>query len=831
MDGGAQRVMAKTFVSQDGFNSGALSPFMAARTDVDRYRYGARTMENFIPMLQGPARKRPGTKYVHDLKEKCFLLPVVFSQSDAWILAFGDSVVKFFTDQGPVLESAQTITAMTNASPGVFTKNSHGLSVGDELYIPTLPGTIGIAGRILVVDTVPTANTFTLEDMWGTPLNTTSSGTYTGSGSFQRLYKIASPYPIADLFDATTGCWKVSWAQSVDVTYICVPGYQPRKLTRTSSTSWAFSAFEPKGGPFVGTDPDETVTVYSSHETGLSRTLTASIAIFEAGHVGSLFLLEKNLTEIVTSWEAGKTVAVGNVRRSQGHYYEDLSGTTTGTVTPSHTEGSRFDGDAGVNWQYLHSGYGWAKITAIGGGGTTATVDIIGRIPSGAVTSGNASTQWSHGAWSDTLGWPTHVCFFRERLWFARGTKLWGSVPSDFENFAERDAGVIADDSAIAIDIRQGYNDDIQWLVPSTDLLVGSEGNEFAVGEISTADPIGPGNIASLRGPGYGTRRVQPALVNDGVMYALPSGRVVRELRFAFESDGYVALNRTAFAEHITKGAVNQMLFAKEPESIVWQPCANGALIAMSFEREHNLLAWHNHVLGGSFSSGAPVSESGAVIPSPQGDRDELYLCVKRTINSATKHYLEFLAAHWDEATDDLADQYYVDCGLSDAANASTTIGGVEHLLGQTVSVLGDGKYLNQYTVSAAGEVTLASSAAPTVVHIGLPYTATLESMNLHRPDFLTRIRNVFVRFVSTVFATAGGATTTDHNTRQSWSRAVPWAFQGYVVGAAHPAQTRTIKIKNEGDHGREVFFQVTHDKPTACTVAGWMADSEGDKA
>lgn len=815
---------------QAGFNSGVLSPFMGARSDVDRYAYGARTMENFIPMLQGPARKRPGFKYVHDLKEKCFLMPLTFSQTDAWILAFGDSKVKFFTDQGPVLETAVPITSMTNASPGVFTRNSHGLAVDEEIYIPSLPGTTGIAERIFVVNTVPTANTFTLKDMWGTVLDTTSAGTYTGSGEFKRLYAIVSPYPIADLFDATTGCWKLSWAQSEDVTYICVPGYQPQKLTRTASTNWAFTDFEPEDGPFIGVDPDETITIQASAATGTGVTLTASSAIFTSDHVGSLFLVEKPLVDSTAAWEAAKVIgSTGLIRRSQGHYYSSGTTGTTGTVTPSHTEGSRMDGDAGVRWDYHHSGYGWVEITAIGGGGTTATVDVIGRIP--ALSVSGTTTQWSFGAWSDDAGWPTHVCFFRERLCFARGTKLWLSVPSDFENFAERDAGVIADDSAIAIDIRQGFNDSIQWIVPTADLLVGSEGNEFAVGEISTADPLGPGNIASLRGPGYGARRVQPALVNDGVFYALPSGRVVRELRFAFESDGYVALNRTAFAEHITKGAVNQLIFAKEPESIVWSPCANGALIAMSFEREHNLLAWHNHVLGGAFSSSFPVNESGAVIPSPQGDRDELYLCVKRTINGATKHYLEYLAAHWDESTDALSAQFYVDSGLSDAANASLTVGGLEHLIGQSVMALGDGRVSGPYTVSATGTITLSGSTPPTVLHVGLTYTATLESMDLHRPDFLKNIKHAFVKFVSTVFANAGGYTTTDRDTRKPWSRALQWTFQGYSVSAAYPAQTRTVKVDGEGEHGREVTFQITHDKPTACTVAGWMLDTEEAKA
>lgn len=808
-------------VTQYAFNSGELSPFLNARTDIDRFGYGARTMTNFIPMLQGPARKRPGTKYVHDLKEKCWLVSVVFSQTDAWILAFGDSVLKFFTDRGPVLESAKSISAITQASPGVITTGTHSYTTGDEVYLSSIGGMTELNGRIFVV-TVLSATTFSLTDMWGTAVDTSAYTAYTSGGSAQRLYKIVSPYSTSNLTDSTTGCCKLSYAVSEDVLYICVPGFQPRKLTRSASTSWAFSSFSPSNGPFVGTDPDETITVYTSAATGAGVTLTASSAVWASTDVGSIFSLEKKLTEVTTSWEAGKSISSGDDRRSQGHYYDALNSATTGTVTPSHTEGSRYDGDTGVNWNYLDSGYGHATITAFTNS-TSVTATVVKRFNAGSVGSGNASTQWSQGAWSDTLGWPTHVCFFRSRLWFARGTKLWGSVPDDFENFAERDAGEVTADSAISIDIRQGYNDDVQWLMPSADLLVGSEGNEFSVGEISTSDPLAPTNISSLRGPGYGCRRVQPALINDAVMYALPSGRVLRELKYAYETDGYQALNRSAFAEHITKGQINRMAFAKEPESVLWQSCADGSLIAMSYEREHQLMAWHKHTLGGSFSSGSAFVEDVAVIPSPDGDSDELYLCVKRTINGATKHYLEYLAAHWDEASDDDEDQYYVDCGLSSTTNSSTTVGGLEHLLGASVRVLGDGFDLGSFTVATRGLITLNGASAPTDVHAGLSYTAELESMPLHRPGPVLRFFSAMVRFVSTVYAKVGGSFSTDQDTRKTWGpREIGWTFSGYSVSSPVPAQTRVIKVKGEGGAGREVFFKVTHDFPTACTVAGW---------
>lgn len=821
--------MAKAALEQHAYNSGELSPLLAARFDVDRFAYGARTMRNFIPTLQGPARKRPGFAFVDDLGERRLIKRAVFSQTDAWILAFGDATLTFYSDDAPVLESNKTITAITQASPGVITSNSHGFTNGRRVYLASIGGMTQLNGRIFTIANV-TTNTFTLVDMWGTAVDTSSYSAYTSGGTAAQLYQIVSPYALADLRDAN-GCSLMSITQSEDVLYICVPGYQPRKLSRSASTSWAFSTLDQTGGPFIGADPDETITVYASAATGTGVTLTASSAIFNSDHVGSLFYLEKKLVDDTDTWEAGKAIgAIGDLRRYAGNYYAALNTGTTGTLSPTHTEGARFDGDGGVQWQYKNSGYGWCKITAIGGGGTTATVDVLSDFNTNSVTSSNPSTQWSFGSWSDDQGWPTYCFFFRQRLGFARDTKIWMSIPSDFENFREQLFGVVTTDSAIAIDIRIGQNDGIKWIMSASDLLVGTDGNEFSVGEISTADPLGPDNIASLRGPGYGSRRVDPALVNEGVMYAMPAGRVIRELRFDFSVNGYVALNKTAFSEHITKGAVNHFAYAKEPESIVWSSCATGALIGMSFEREHQLLAWHQHKLGGSYSGGDPVIDCIAEIPSPDGDRDELYVSVKRTINGQTKYYLEYLSAHWDESTDALADMTYSDAFLSSTGNTSTTVGGLEHLIGQTVTVLGDGKWLGEFTVDATGSVALSSSSAPSTLHIGLPYTATLESMNLNRPDFVAKIVNVFVRFVSSVYAKLGGYTTTDRDNRRAWGpRDMGFTFSDYVVGQPIPAQTRTIKAKNEGDHGREVYVELTHDKPTACTVAGWIFSSERD--
>lgn len=802
---------SRSLPNQYAMNSGELSPLLANRMDQARYAYGARRMRNFLPTLQGPARKRPRFSF---LAETCisssrpWIIPFVKSQTDSFLIEFSNSKCRFYTDNGQVLESAKTITGITQASPGVITSASHGLSNGDEVVIASVGGMTQLNGRNFIVANA-TANTFSLVDLWGVAVNTTGYGAYTSGGTASRVYTLASPYPASALTD-TDGTCLISYAQSQDTVYLCVPGYAPRKLTRSGPASWAFATLDQTGGPFETVDPDQTITVYASGATG-SITLTASSGIFNANHVGALFLLERKLTDTVTAWESGKSITSGNERRSQGNYYEALNSATTGTITPSHTEGARYDGDTGVQWQYKHSGYGWAKITSFISS-TSVNATVLSTIPSAAVGSGNASTQWAFGSWSADLGYPTHVCFFRERLCFFSGTKLWASVPADYENFSERDAGQITDDSAFSLDFRSGQNDEIRWAIPASDLLIGTSGGEKTIGEISTSDPFGPANAAVLEGPGYSSRQVAPIRVNDDIFYATSSGRMIRSLRFAFETDGYVSLNMVAFADHIAKGQVIQMAYCQEPQSVIWAACNDGSLVSLSYEREHELRAFALHSIGGS-----GVVESVARLPSPDGTRDTLYAVIKRTINGQTKRYIEFLEADWDPESDDVEDQKYADSGLTYDGTATTTITGLHHLEGATVKVLADGRYVGEKTVSSGG---FSLDVAAAKVQAGLSYTATLQSMSLTNPGVIARIVKFFARLYATIGLKAGPSESSLETVMETNTT---------LSGASAPF-TGTKRVERGGKHSREEegdgqFMTIVHDAPTHCTVTGLIAD------
>lgn len=75
-----------------------------------------------------------------------------------------------------------TITAITNADPGVVTAAAHGFSDGDEVELRDIAGMTEIDRRRFIV-TSSSANEFTLADHAGFGIDTTDYGTFTATGS------------------------------------------------------------------------------------------------------------------------------------------------------------------------------------------------------------------------------------------------------------------------------------------------------------------------------------------------------------------------------------------------------------------------------------------------------------------------------------------------------------------------------------------------------------------------------------------------------------------------------------------------------------------------
>lgn len=438
--------------------------------------------------------------------------------------------------------------------------------------------------------------------------------------------EVATPYLAADLR-------KIKYTQSADVLYIFCDGYQPRKISRTSDTSWSINTVTFIDGPYLSVNTTAT-TITPSATTG-AITLTASVALFASTDVGRLVRIKHSST-----WG-----------------YATITGFTSSTVV-----------NATVN-------------ETLGGTG--------------------AVTLWRLGTFSDTLGWPTVGVFNEERLVLANTSSypntVWGSVVGGFEDFQPTQTdGTVADDDAFTFQIADDQVNAVYWMSGGKILILGTSGGEYSMsgGSNSGNSPITPDNVTIKRESNIGSaNNVRPVRIGSSIVHLSPSSQKIRELSYDFSIDTYLSDDLNKFANHINKSGILEVSYTSEPDPILWCVMSDGTLNGMSYERQEEVVGWHRHQIGGTNVS----VESIAVIPKPDKKGDDLWLCVKRTINGTTKRYVEYMSDLFDAEEDGANSMWFVDAGIEYNGYKTTTLtpsavtgSGVTFTAGSSAFVVGD---------------------------------------------------------------------------------------------------------------------------------------------
>ncbi len=108
---------------QTSFASGELSPFNWGRSDRPEFAKGARTLKNFLISKDGPAVSRPGTLLVRESKPILLggytirLIPFVISDTESYVLEFGDLYIRFHRSGATVLSGGALATSPTTGTP------------------------------------------------------------------------------------------------------------------------------------------------------------------------------------------------------------------------------------------------------------------------------------------------------------------------------------------------------------------------------------------------------------------------------------------------------------------------------------------------------------------------------------------------------------------------------------------------------------------------------------------------------------------------------------------------------------------------------------------
>lgn len=742
--------MPKVSPIQSSFNAGELSPRLAGRTDFDKYRAGCHKLENMMPLVQGPAERRPGTHFVYTTKtqpDRAWLVPFSFNAEQSYAIEMGDRYARFYTQRARLLSA-------------------------------------------------------------GVP------------------YEITTPYLVADLTN-TYGSFRPSFVQSNDVVFWANSGYFPQMLERLAVTNWRFRSFGLTPGvgfrpsqvafqfPFRSFNSDPGVTLRANAATGAINLNATTGAPFAPWMVGLYLLIQSDHGSTVAAWEPGKVVGLGDERRVDSRVYTCTTFGTTGSVRPTHTEGKRFDGDPGAQWQFTHAGSGVCLLTGyVSGAQMTGTV--VMQIPGDCLGVANSTARFALQAWNSNDGYPTWCGFFRERLIWTRGPQLWLSQPGDFVNYAEFDAnGDVTDESAISLTLSSPAA--IRWGEETEQgLFLSTDDGEWIIAETNPSDPLSATNVHAKRQSRYGSSPMAGLQIGTAVLFAQRGGQKLREAMFAFQTSSFMSRNLAVLSDHVPKPGLIAMAFQQEPHAILWAGRKDGALVAFTYDREQDVYCWHRHPLGGRDVR----VESVVAIPSPDGTRDDLWLIVSRTIQGATRRNVEYLEPGF-ETGDDIVNAWYVDAGLGYQGSVPiTNLAGLDHLVGEEVYALADGAVQGPFTVGAGGTIMLTTAAARIIA--GLNYRSVLDTMRRDEgaadgtaQGKTKRVHKLFARFLNTVGGKFGP--------NESELDSIPMRDSSVPMGEAIPAFTGDVELDYPGTYEKDARICIVQDQPLPMTVVALM--------
>lgn len=801
--------MAKASPALTSFNAGEFGPTLDGRVDLAKYPNGCYRCENFIPLVQGPAQRRAGTRFVAEVKDsdkRVWKRRFEFSATQSYILEFGDQYIRFYALHGQVIDGGSPYEIATPYALADLTteEGTFALQIeqsGDVLYIagagkypPMTLTRLGPTNWVLA-EYAPKNGPWQEENtnkniiMWATgqlgEVTVHANADVFAATDVGRLIRLRQQQYDILPWEADTG--DENPINAGDLRRYDNKTYKALNTAPTGITPPTHDSGVVSDGKVFWEFQDPGYGVGRITEvTSANEVKVQVLQQFPAGVVG----YPVAITGITQADPAVVTAASHGFVQGHSIYIYDVEGMTE------------------VNNRFFQVGPSPETNSF-----SLAEVDSTGftAYTTGGVVVLQPTTRWSLGAWSDTSGYPSAVSFAFDRLFWADGINYWASVPGKYDDMAPDVVGQVTPDSGITGKLTAQDVNEILWMIEAELLIIGTPGGEFALGPITTVDPLGPNNVQVKRQSKKRCRKIPPEIVGTSVVYAQRSGRRLLLLDYDFTRERYSSTNMNALNAHITKSGIVDMAYQAEPDSLLWCVLADGSLICFTLDQEQDVTGWHRHPIGGN-----GFVESVECIPDPNGDRDEVWLTVRRTINGETKRYIEFIERPF-ETGDDQADVFYVDSGLTYSGSPATTISGLDHLEGETVQVVVDGA-AHPDRVVTSGQIEL--ERAGSKVQVGLACPARLVTMRLEAgaPDGTSqgkvkRINSIVLRLLDTLGGFIGlhGRQLRELNFRRP----------SMPMDAPPAVFTGDVPVTFDGDYETDNRITIEQRQPFPMTIVG----------
>jgi len=500
---------------------------------------------------------------------------------------------------------------------------------------------------------------------------------------------IATPYSDTELAD-------LQFTQSADVMTICHPSHPVKEVKRTSHTAWAITSVSFGTSMSAPGSVSSTRQNYDGGNPGTSYSYVVTAVKTETGDESvassATSITNNNLSSTITntiSWGAVSGADSYNVFKSRGGIYGFIGRSTTTSFKDDNIEADAND--------------------------TPATARTI---------------------FNTTDEYPATVAYYQQRLVFGQTNndpqKIFMSQTGNYHNFNISEP--LRDDDAVTFTIAASQVNEVRHLVPLSDMIILTSGGEWL---LTANDGVITPSAIQVKPQGYrGSADAPPIVIGNTIIHLQAKGAIIRDLAFALESDSYTGNDLTVLASHLFAGkTVREWAYAQAPHSIVWVVLSDGTLAALTYMREHEVWGWSRHDTDGTFESVCTIAE---------GDEDATYFVVKRTINGATKRYIERLNTR---VFTEVADAFFVDSGLSydGTHTGSTTMtlsGGSSWTHSETLTLTASG---STFVSGDVGNTIVLTVGTETLVCTIQAYTsATAVSVKAGR-DVPTAFRSVAV--------------------------------------------------------------------------------------
>ena len=367
-------------------------------------------------------------------------------------------------------------------------------------------------------------------------------------------YEVATPYLHTQVDDLV-------FIQEADVMYICHPSHAIRKLARLADDNWTLTPvdFTPK-----------------------QAAPTLLFAAPQGGYGGS-------------GDTAGKPGYVATLYTYKVAAVNDLTGEESlPSVSASCTNDLSIDG--GVNdlsWSAAAGAGRYIVYKLDNGvygyiGGTSSTTFSDQNIVADLAD----TPQTARNPFDGPGKYPRCATFVEQRLAFASTTNepqaVWLSQSANYENFGYSSPSKASD--AVTFRIKARQVNEVRSMLALKGLMLLTSGAEWIVSGGSQSDAITPSSI-KIDNQGYrGAATVQPIIVGNTVMFAQNRGGVIRDFSYQFAEDAYVGKDLTILARHLFENrSIKAWAYSQAPYSIVWVVLDNGALISLTYLKEHDV--------------------------------------------------------------------------------------------------------------------------------------------------------------------------------------------------------------------------------------------------